>query len=340
MTIPPDDSLLIREISQRHKKHKRNLTREEEVVLIHNYHNAINRVIEALKAIDDNPTLTEAQEKELFKVAKKMVLDVKSVNHDAKARKAMDTLVDRNLGLILDKAKKTAMKTKFLSEYDLYIEGVKGVLHALDKWDTKRRNSKGEPLKFSTYATYWIRHYIGRSVQDFDRSIRIPIHIHDDLKKLEKAYAEYCSTNFDVAAPTSAVLTAILNAPPYDLKITKEKVEELGRHKHAIESLDKNLHDDDDSATVLSHLSADYYTQPEAPSEINENKDKLNLLLRVLTPIEAKFISLRYGLTDGIERTDRQMAFLMSCKITEVPRVEALILEKLKDKGNPDEFNL
>lgn len=343
MNIPPDDALIMREISQKAKRHKELLTREEEIKLIKAYQTPINKVLNELAIIypDVDKKELEPPKGKLYDLAKKTVLDKTSPNFNKEAKKAQDVLVDRNLGLILDKAKVMARKTLFLSEYDLYIEGVKGIIHALDKWDNSRRNQKGQPLKLSTYATWWIRHYIQRSIHDFDRSIRIPIHVHSELDSLKKAYGEYCSTNYDKPAPTADILVLILREEPYNMKkITKERVEELGRHLWEISSIYKPLHDEDDSITILDNIAAEYVAPTDVLCEKNENKDKLTELMKCLTPLEAKFITLRYGLIDHQSRTNRDMAHLMKMKIAEVDKIEAKILDKLKRNGSINDFSL
>lgn len=244
-------------------------------------------------------------------------------------KEAVEILITRNLKLILKLCKKPDGGT--LTTYDLFIEGVLGLIHALDKYDASRLTDKGKPMKLSTYAHWWIKQYIQRAIQDKGRTIRIPIHIHDMLNKLRKAHGEYCSTHFDEPPPDSEKLSKILD-------MDKKLVEKLGTYLFTIDSIDE-FSNEEENLTVAQYIPADDKYQPENTIELAANKSYLLSILDKLPEEDSKFIKLKWGIEDKYIRSTREMASIYQCKSTEIIKRESRILAALKELGDPSEVN-
>lgn len=285
--------------------------------------------LEVLKGIDrfskKFPLLTPEEEQIHIHTYQNTMKNSKEWKH------ALDILVTRNLRLVLTYAKKPDGGT--LTVYDLFVEGVLGLIHAIDKYDATRLNEKGKPMKLSTYATWWIKQYIQRAIQDKGRTIRIPIHIHDLLNKVCKVYGEHCSTHFDESAPTSKILSALTGIP-------QEMVERIGRHKHKIGSLDEATNEDE-NLSVGSYLAADFKYQPESTIEQVCNRIELIKLISQLNHKGDKdFLMLKYGLIDGVDRNDKEMAIVYKCKPKDITKREKSLVEQLQIVANRNRFNL
>lgn len=249
----------------------------------------------------------------------------------SKRKQALDVLVTRNLKLTFNHAKKYPGGT--LTTYDLIIEGVLGLIHAIDKYDRSRVTDKGLPLKLSTYATWWIKQYIQRAVQDKGRTIRIPIHKWGEIDILRKAHGKFCSTHPDRTGPTSFELSMITKIPEPTVKL-------LGTYLFDISSIDAASSDDEDSLSISEGLVADTDKYTTDAIEPACNKSELIKLLNLLPDEDCKFMMLKYALVDGIDRTSKEMAVVYKCKPREIDNREKLILAKLKEIGNANRFSL
>lgn len=254
--------------------------------------------------------------------------------HSQDNKAALDKLIKHNLRLIFKFAKKVSNEMKgTLTTYDLIMAGVQGLIHALDKYDQTRLTDKGIPMKLSTYATWWIKQYIQRSCQDFSRSVRIPIHMHDLLQKICKAHGEYCSTHPDSLGPTPLILSLKTGIPI-------EQVKTLGTYKFPIGSIDEKQNEEEDSLTVAAYLEAPSSHNADAGAEARSNREELIRLLRQLPEEDWIFMSLRLGLVDGIDRNEKEMALVLKCKPKDVLATERRITEHLKTIAERSRFSL
>ena len=251
--------------------------------------------------------------------------------YSARAKKIQDILVSRNMRLVASYSKK--FNGGSLTSYDMFVAGIMGLIYGINKFDLTQRHKKtGQPLKLSTYVTWWIRHYCQRACQNQSRSIRIPIHKHDELNRLRKAYGEYCSTHADAPPPTPQQLSKMTG---FDVKL----VQELGTYLFEISSLDE-WSNEEENLTVGSFLEAAEVDQPEYGIEEHMNKIKLLELLKKLPPEDEKFMLLITGLYDGLPRKPKEMANAFDIKASEVIKREKQILDRLKELADATAFSL
>lgn len=255
----------------------------------------------------------------------KAILTAGGPHYNEGAKFARDRMVLHNLRLI----KRFAKSKKGLDRFDTVIFGVNGLLHALDKFDRNKRTPQGLPFKFSTYATNWVVQYIQRAAQDKSRMIRIPIHIHDQINKIGKVYAQLASENFDSAPPSAEQLSKVTGFPVETVKL-------LGFFKldHFMSSLDVDVSDDGDD-TLADSLAAPESLQPEEVVEKEANKSYLEELLSTLGTEDANFMKLYSGIIDGRPRTVRELASVFGVPQKVIAaRIDSL-MDKLRQEGDP-----
>jgi RNA polymerase primary sigma factor len=235
--------------------------------------------------------------------------------------KAMSELVDRNLRLVIKNARRY-MGRGFPLE-DLVQDGVAGLVHAIQKWDFSKN------CKLSTYATWWIRQRIGRALNYRGRLVRLSEKLAGEITQLDKAYIKFIEDN--CRAPNSVELAEVM-------KLTKEKVEELGRYKYVHVSLDETSGDEEDSLPMVSFI-ADDTSDSEAGAETAGDRDYIEKLLFSLPEEDANFLRLRFGFLDFKERTPREMASYLGTPLKEARLREKNILDRLRESANIEESN-
>lgn len=263
------------------------------------------------------------------------ILNPESPFYSKEAKEGRDKMVLHNLRLIKRFAK--TRKAGDIGVFDSVIYGMNGLLHSVDKFDRTKRTKEGLPLKFSTYSTFWVAQYVQRSFVDLGRAIRIPIHIHDQINKLGKIYAQLASEHFDSPSPTPEKLSEVSGMPIEQVRI-------LGFYKadFSITSLDREtFSDEEESNTLLDSMSAPDHLEPEQICEKELNKQALdNLIKSALAPDDAKFCALYYGLVDGSPRSVREMASAMGVPRREIQdRVDRIMLA-LQSAAKRDQFSL
>lgn len=256
-----------------------------------------------LSDISVAPLLTKEEEFEL------------AARIDAGDKDAKDILITANLRLVVSVAKKH--RKAGVSLLDLIQAGNLGLIRATEKFDHTKGN------RFSTYATWWIRQSINRHMLNDAKSIRLPVHIQDQISLVRKTQAQieeeqmYPATNVQIADR---------------LGLTPAKVSELQFFELPITSLsdDFSLFDDDD--TTLADLVIDR-TQIPVEEEAMDNlmKDRLYDALAILAEEERDVIWLRFGF--GIENSPqsvRQVAKSLSLTPTRVKEIEAEVMDKVR----------
>ena len=252
-----------------------------------------------LKDIGRFPLLTSEQEIELAK---------RIEGGDQKAR---EELTNCNLRLVVSIAKKHM--NRGLNFLDLIQEGNIGLMKAVEKFDYNRQ------LKFSTYATWWIRQGIQRAIADQGRLIRIPVHMGDNIAKVGKVRRQLIQ---DLGRePTTEEIGERLGMTEkeieYILKIAQEPV---AFETPVGEEEDSHLGDFIEDTTTLS------------PQEVTENKmlkDALNEVLKSLTPREQMVIRLRFGLDDGRTRTLEEVGAMFNLTRERIRQIQTKALGKL-----------
>jgi len=254
-----------------------------------------------LKEINKIPLLTPEEEKELAKRAAK---------GDMEAR---ERLIKSNLRLVFSIAKKYYGRSKKLSFMDLIQEGNAGLIKAIDRFDWK----KG--FKLSTYATWWIRQAITRAMADHARTVRLPVHIIEQLYRLNKIKKRL--TEELGREPTPEELAQ-------ESKIPERKIHRLLKLTYDVTSLEKPI---GEGETELKELIKDVGISPEKEASLEILKQKLLQAIEDLPSREKEIIMLRYGLKDGIMHTLEEVGKIFGITRERVRQLEIKALEKLKN---------
>lgn len=253
-----------------------------------------------LKEIGNYPLLSMSDEVEL---AKKII-----EGDDA----AKQMLAESNLRLVVSIAKRYVGRG--LSFLDLIQEGNLGLIKAVEKFDY----TKG--YKFSTYATWWIRQAITRSIADQSRTIRIPVHMSEVINKVYRVSRNLLQ---DLGRePTEQELADAMN-------ISIEKVREILKVSADPISLDTPIGEEDDSH-LGDFIRDDTIMGPEDAASYSILKDQITRLLDTLTDREQRVLILRFGLQDGRSRTLEEVGKEFNVTRERIRQIEAKALRKLR----------
>lgn len=253
-----------------------------------------------LKEIGNYPLLSLSDEIELAK---------KIENGDVQAKR---TLAEANLRLVVSIAKRYVGRG--LSFLDLIQEGNLGLIKAVDKFDY----NKG--YKFSTYATWWIRQAITRSIADQSRTIRIPVHMSEVINK---TYRVSRSLLQELGRePSEQELANAMNLPI-------EKVREILKVSADPISLDTTIGEEDDSH-LGDFIKDETVVGPEDAASYAMLQEQIKKLLETLTEREQRVLVLRFGLEDGRSRTLEEVGKEFQVTRERIRQIEAKALRKLR----------
>jgi RNA polymerase primary sigma factor len=251
--------------------------------------------------------------------------DLKEINRDisigeAKARRAKKEMVEANLRLVISIAKKyTNRGLQFL---DLIQEGNIGLMKAVDKFEYRRG------YKFSTYATWWIRQAITRSIADQARTIRIPVHMIETINKLNRISRQMLQEMG--REPTPEELAVRMEMPEDKvrkvLKIAKEPI-----------SMETPIGDDEDS-----HLG-DFIEDTSVASPIDQAtseslRETTHSVLAQLTPREAKVLRMRFGIDMNTDHTLEEVGKQFDVTRERIRQIEAKALRKLRHPSRSEQL--
>ena len=304
-----------------------NLNKKEFMKLFKNNETSMT-VLDQIKKDYLKPSVDkELFTKEFTKINKKLSLietnqklsiqDIKLINKDRrvgeiKERNAKKEMVEANLRLVISIAKKyTNRGLQFL---DLIQEGNIGLMKAVDKFEYRRG------YKFSTYATWWIRQAITRSIADQARTIRIPVHMIETINKLNRIQRKLLQENGKEATPEELA---------EHMDMTEEKVRRVLKIAKEPISMESPVGDDEDS-----HLG-DFIEDENAEKPLDQTisdglSDSTHDILSSLTPREAKVLRMRFGIDMNTDHTLEEVGKQFDVTRERIRQIEAKALRKLR----------
>ena len=271
---------------------------------IHSASDAIQKQIKLIGNIERNHEILSS---DLRHITRKLAIA------DAKTNRAKKEMIEANLRLVISLAKKyTNRGLQFL---DLIQEGNIGLMKAVDKFEYKRG------FKFSTYATWWIRQAITRSIADQARTIRIPVHMIETINKMNRITRQILQETG--REPTQEEL-----AEHMDMTVDKiRKVQKISKEPVSTET---PIGDDDDSSSVGDFIPDPKGSQPIDAATQYSLEDAIEEVLTTLSPREAKVLRMRFGLKMNTDHTLEEVGKQFDVTRERIRQIEAKALRKLR----------
>ncbi len=270
--------------------------------------------------IEEQSKLIEMQERIGIPLKELKDINKQMSTGEAKSRRAKREMTEANLRLVISIAKKyTNRGLQFL---DLIQEGNIGLMKAVDKFEYRRG------YKFSTYATWWIRQAITRSIADQARTIRIPVHMIETINKMNRISRQILQETG--SEPDPATLAVKMEMPEDKirkiLKISKEPI-----------SMETPIGDDDDSH--LGDFIEDSVTLAPAEAAMYSGlREVTKEILDSLTPREAKVLRMRFGIEMNTDHTLEEVGKQFDVTRERIRQIEAKALRKLRHPARSDKL--
>ena len=291
---------------------------DREVAARHNYSEQLAKYRQAI--VEQQQKLLDLQVRVMIPLKDLKEINKQMSTGEAKARKAKREMTEANLRLVISIAKKyTNRGLQFL---DLIQEGNIGLMKAVDKFEYRRG------YKFSTYATWWIRQAITRSIADQARTIRIPVHMIETINKMNRISRQILQETGQ--EPDPATLAEKMEMPEEKirkiLKISKEPI-----------SMETPIGDDDDSH--LGDFIEDQSTVAPSDAAVNASlRDVCKDILDTLTPREAKVLRMRFGIEMNTDHTLEEVGKQFDVTRERIRQIEAKALRKLRHPSRSEKL--
>lgn len=267
-------------------------------------------------------------QKELLQIEKDSYLsidDLKAINNElAKGEREVNRvkqeMIQANLRLVISIAKKyTNRGLQFL---DLIQEGNIGLMKAVDKFEYRRG------YKFSTYATWWIRQAITRSIADQARTIRIPVHMIETINKMNRISRQFLQENGHDPDPSH--LSELMD-------MTEDKVRKIMKIAKEPISMETPVGDDDDSH-LGDFIEDNNNLSPGEASVFSSLRKVMGEILSTLTPREAKVLRMRFGIEMNKDHTLEEVGKQFDVTRERIRQIEAKALRKLRHPTRSDQL--
>jgi RNA polymerase primary sigma factor len=291
---------------------------EREIALAKPYSAVLARNLPAVQELQQK--LTDLQARAVVPLEDLKQINKKMNEGEKSSRDAKKEMIEANLRLVISIAKKyTNRGLQFL---DLIQEGNIGLMKAVDKFEYRRG------YKFSTYATWWIRQAITRSIADQARTIRIPVHMIETINKMNRISRQHLQEfGYEPDAPTLAE----------KMEIPEDKIRKIMKIAKEPISMETPIGDDDDSH--LGDFIED--TNNTAPIEAAMQaglRDVVKDILDSLTPREAKVLRMRFGIEMSTDHTLEEVGKQFDVTRERIRQIEAKAIRKLKHPSRSDKL--